>query len=221
MHSAPLSRQQQSLLSLSVLALFCLFSMGSAFADNMLAGNTDVGTYGFCVGSSCGSLGAAVAFTVGAKDQNFTSMDIWIDSYHGGNNPLVELTTAVPLYGGWYIPGTVLESWQGYTYSLPNYPSTTATNFSSGGGVKLTAGTTYMVVVYGDSIGEAWMESNTTTSLYSVTTYSLGLPWASTFGAPLDFAVYGTTVPEPASLLLLASGLPFVFRKLRQSKPTR
>jgi hypothetical protein len=164
---------------------------------------SQVDAFSFSPSETAVVTGADLALAGSAPTQNPTTPISPLTVY-------IESSTA----GG---PGTILDTLtQSGTYS--SYPTTTVVDFTcSGSCTTLDAGTTYWIVGQQPVVGdlEYWLWNNTgvTGTWYFDSTNSATGPWTvatagNTFGA---FDVTGTaatpSVPEPASLVLLGSGL--------------
>ena len=193
-----------------VLALLALFSV-SARADTIYNNFGPNQTFQSSAGNSIendldGFAGWAVPFTPQADyaDSTFT---IPMFTFYSGNFTVNLFSDASGL------PGTALD-----TSSFGAANNFTQGMFTGSMG-PLTAGTTYWLVVLPDSSDMllAW-NSNSTGDNGSLALTLNGTTWNQSTGIRPAVEVDGTPVPEPGTLVLLATGLLGVAARFRKKR---
>ena len=195
----------------------------SAMADDVAF--SDLGnppSYNCCSGWTVGGQNSIVGLV---RDANqFTSLtsgqvtqiDVGLGWVTGTNAATISLWTSAN-----NLPGTMLGSWDVSNQPVFGSTSNILTTISVGPGITLTAGDQYFLVVEGASdTWDAWNMNDQ--GAVGLLEQDSGNGWSqfpgSTLGAFDVLTSAGGGVPEPASLMLVGSGLLAVAGKFRRKK---
>ncbi len=136
----------------------------------------------------------------------------------GYANGLNDSVTAMLMTDNGGVPGTVLGSWTVSSTELFGF-CCNLVDITGISGINLIAGQQYFFVLNPAVLtDDAWNLNSTGATGMTLDSSDGGQTWHSSFTNTLGaLAVYGTatSVPEPGSLFLLASGAVFVWRKMR------
>jgi hypothetical protein len=177
--------------------------------------------YNCCVGWTVGGQNSLVGLVNDANQftslvsGNVDQIDLGLGLVLGTNSATVQLWTSVN-----NLPGTMLGS--GTVTGLPTFGTTSSALVTATGNFgAVTAGQQYFVVILAASDAwEAWNLNNQ--GVNGLLLQDTGNGWMQFFGSTLGaFDVLtggGGQVPEPASLMLVGSGLLAVASKLRRKK---